>query len=479
MTGQPPSLLVVDDEQGILDVVSRFARRAGFDVVACSGGQEAIAQLQTAHADVAMVDLRMPDIGGLDVIRAIRELDPRCQAVLMTGYATVDTAVEAIKLGAMDYLSKPLDFARLEQLLSSIRDEIERRRSILAIESDVAKRLEFCGMIGRGPLMQELFGMIRRLAPHVRTALVTGETGTGKELVARALHQTGPRRERRFVTVNCSAVVETLFESELFGHMRGAFTGATDNKPGLFESADGGTLFLDEIGELPPTVQAKLLRVLELGEVQRIGSLDGRRVNVHVIAATNRDLRAEVAAGRFRSDLYYRLNIVEIALPPLRERREDIPYLTAAFVRQTSERLQKHVAGLTPGAERMLSGAYWEGNVRELRNVIERACILADDEFISERQLAIGPSPAGAAASAAGPQTDRIAAGVSAAPDKDLLVTVERDHIQRALVRAGGNKKAAAKMLGLSRRALYRRLERLDLSDTITRRRDAIMMAEA
>jgi DNA-binding NtrC family response regulator len=479
MTSQPPSLLVVDDEQGILDVVSRFARRAGFDVVACSGGQEAIAQLQTTHADVAMVDLRMPDIGGLDVIRAIRELDPRCQAVLMTGYATVDTAVEAIKLGAMDYLSKPLDFGRLEQLLTSIRDEIERRRSILAIESDVAKRLEFCGMIGRGPVMQELFGMIRRLAPHVRTALVTGETGTGKELVARALHQTGPRRERRFVTVNCSAVVETLFESELFGHMRGAFTGATDNKPGLFESADGGTLFLDEIGELPPTVRAKLLRVLELGEVQRIGSLDGRRVNVHVIAATNRDLRAEVAAGRFRSDLYYRLNIVEIALPPLRQRREDIPYLTAAFVRQTSERLQKHVAGLTPGAERMLSAAYWEGNVRELRNVIERACILADDEFISERQLAVGPSPgAGAPASAAGPHTDSLPAS-SAAADKDLLVTVERDHIQRALVRAGGNKKAAAKMLGLSRRALYRRLERLDLADTITRRRDAIMMAEA
>jgi DNA-binding NtrC family response regulator len=480
MTVQPPSLLVVDDEQGILDVVSRFARRAGFTVVACSGGQEAIEKLETAHADVAMVDLRMPDIGGLDVIRAIRERDPRCQAVLMTGYATVDTAVEAIKLGAMDYLSKPLDFARLEQLLTSIREEIERRRSILAIESDVAKRLEFCGMIGRGALMQELFGMIRRLAPHVRTALVTGETGTGKELVARALHQTGPRRDRRFVTVNCSAVVETLFESELFGHMRGAFTGAVDHKPGLFELADGGTLLLDEIGELPQTVQAKLLRVLELGEVQRIGSLDGRRVNVHVIAATNRDLRVEVAAGRFRSDLYYRLNVVEIALPPLRERREDIPYLTAAFVRQTSERLQKHVAGLTPGAERLLSAAQWEGNVRELRNVIERACILADDEFISERQLSVTRSAAALVPVAAPLDGVRDATTSDApAPDKDLLVTVERDHIQRALIRAGGNKKAAAKMLGLSRRALYRRLERLDLSSTITRRRDAVMMAEA
>jgi two-component system response regulator HydG len=398
--------------------------------------------------------------------------------VLMTGYATVDTAVEAIKLGAMDYLSKPLDFARLEQLLTSIREEIERRRSILAIESDVAKRLEFCGMIGRGPLMQELFGMIRRLAPHVRTALVTGETGTGKELVARALHSIGPRPDRRFVTVNCSAVVETLFENELFGHVRGAFTGAAENKPGLFELADGGTLFLDEIGELPATVQAKLLRVLELGEVHRIGSLEARRVNVHVIAATNRDLRAEVNAGRFRSDLYYRLNIVEVALPPLRERREDIPYLTAAFVRQTSERLQKPVAGLTPGAERLLSAGHWEGNVRELRNVLERACILVDDEIISERELVVTMPSSSFVSAAPADSAPRTAHG-STVPDRDLLVTVERDHIQRALVRAGGNKKAAAKMLGLSRRALYRRLERLDLSGTITRRRDAVMMAEA
>jgi DNA-binding NtrC family response regulator len=475
MTVQRPLLVVVDDEQGILDVVGRFARRAGFDVFTCSGGREAIQLLQTKRADLLMVDLRMPDVGGLDVLRAIRETDPRCQAVLMTGYASVDTAVEAIKLGAMDYLSKPIDFGRLEQMLASVREEIERRRNLLTIESDVARQLEFCGMIGRGPAMQELFGMIRRLAPHVRTALVTGETGTGKELVARALHKTGPRRDRRFVAVNCSAVVESLFESELFGHMRGAFTGATDNKPGLFELADGGTLFLDEIGELPMSVQAKLLRVLELGEVHRVGSLEPRRVNVHVIAATNRDLRAEVTAGRFRSDLYYRLNIVEVRLPPLRARREDIPYLTAAFVRATSERLQKPLLGLSPGAERVLGAAPWDGNVRELRNVIERACILADGEFITERELAISmpapqmPTP-----------TATVGLGAPAAPredvaaDGELLVTVEREHIQRALHRANGNKKAAARMLGLSRRALYRRLERLDLGDTIMRRRDGV-----
>ena len=479
MTGQRPLLVVVDDEQGILDVVSRFARRTGFDVVACSGGREAITQLQTRRADVAMVDLRMPDIGGLDVIRAIREIDSNCQTVLMTGYATVDTAVEAIKLGAMDYLSKPLDFGRLEQLLTSIRDEIERRRSLLTIESDVARRLEFCGMIGRGPLMQELFGMIRRLAPHVRTALISGETGTGKELVARALHQTGPRRERRFVTVNCSAVVETLFESELFGHMRGAFTGAIDNKPGLFEMADGGTVFLDEIGELPPAVQAKLLRVLELGEVHRVGSLEPRRVNVHVIAATNRDLRAEVTAGRFRSDLFYRLNVVEVKLPALRDRREDIPYLTAAFVRETSERLQKPVLGLTPGAERLLSAAMWEGNIRELRNVLERACILVDGDFITEREVAPSMPDVVRPAAAASRAGIGEAARQTPAATGELLVTVERDHIQRALAHAGGNKKAAAKMLGLSRRALYRRLERLDLSESITRRRDGMAMAPA
>jgi two-component system response regulator HydG len=468
MNGPNPLIVIVDDEQGILDVVSRVARRAGYDAMTYSNGRDAIAALQTTRADLVLVDLRMPEVGGLDVLRAIRDTNPRCQAVLMTGYASVDTAVEAIKLGATDYLSKPLDFGRLEQLLANVRDDLDRRRNLLAIESDLARRLEFCGMIGRGPAMQELFGMIRRLAPHVRTALVSGETGTGKELVARALHQLGPRRERRFVTVNCSAVVETLFESELFGHVRGAFTGATDNKSGLFELADGGTLFLDEIGELPLSLQAKLLRVLELGEVHRVGSLDPRTVNVYVVAATNRDLRAEVAAGRFRSDLYYRLNIVEVALPPLRDRREDIPYLTAAFVRETSDRLQKPLLGLTPGAERVLAMAPWDGNVRELRNVIERACILADGDFITERELSISMPPVR--------QTPRspavAAAGQDSAASADLLVTVEREHIQRALVRARGNKKAAARMLGLSRRALYRRLERLDLGDTIIRRRD-------
>ncbi len=473
MTAQPPVLIVVDDEPGILEVVERLARRSGYEVVACAGGMQALAELSTRHADIALVDLRMPDLGGLDVIRAIRDMDPRCQSVLMTGFATVESAVEAIKLGASDYLSKPLDLSRLERLLTDTRDELERRRSVLAMEWELARRLEFCGMVGRAPIMQELFATVRRLAPHVRTALVTGETGTGKELVARALHQLGGRSEKRFVTVNCSAVVESLFESEVFGHVRGAFTGATENKPGLFEVADGGTLFLDEVGELPLSLQARLLRVLETAEVTRVGALEGRHIDLRVVAASNRDLRAEVAAGRFRSDLYYRLNVVEIKIPPLRERREDIPYLTAGFVREASERLQKSIGGLTAAAERLLASGYWEGNIRELRNVIERACILVDGDVISERELAVS-MPAMAVRTAA--PTDGASHDVA---EKDLLATVERDHIQRALMRAGGNKKAAAKMLGLSRRALYRRLERLDLSDTITRRRESTMMAEA
>src|SRR5687767_15184637 len=330
----------------------------------------------------------MPGVSGLDVLRAIRAINRRSHVVLMSGFATIDSAVEAVKLGAMDYLTKPFDLQRLRQLLGSVREEAEERRAVLTLEGDLAQRLEFCGMIGRGPAMQEVFDLIRRIAPHVRTALITGETGTGKELAARALHKLGPRSGKRFVTVNCSAVVETLFESELFGHVRGAFTGAIENKPGLFETADGGTLFLDEIGELPLPVQAKLLRALENGEVQRVGSLELRKVDVRLIAATNRSLLDEVTAGRFRGDLYYRLNVAEVGLPPLRMRREDIAHLTAAFIREFAQRFNKPVAGLTPGAAQMLAGAPWPGNVRELRNVLERACILADAEILIETDLA-------------------------------------------------------------------------------------------
>ena len=301
--------------------------------------------------------------------------------------------------------------------------------------------------------MQALFALIRRLAPHVRAVLITGETGSGKELVARALHLEGPRQAKRFVTINCAAVVDTLFESELFGHTRGAFTGATENKPGLFEVANGGTVFLDEVGELPLKTQAKLLRVLESGEIQRVGTIEPRHVDVHVLAATNRDLLADAAGGRFRADLYYRLNVVGLHVPALRERRDDIPLLTAAFVQEFAARLRKPMVGPTPAAERKLATAAWDGNVRELRNVIERACILADGEFITERELA-GTAMAMPSRDAASglPDIDRSQAEGS-------LATLERDHIVEVLARAGGNKAKAAKILGLGRRTFYRRLE--------------------
>ena len=459
MTG--PTLLVADDDAGVLTIVTRLAERAGFNVVVCSNGREAVDRLASSRIDLALLDFQMPELTGVEVLRTIRSADTQCDVVLMSGDPTLDSAVEAIKLGALDFLQKPLELRRLEAILANVRDENDRRRRVLAAEGAVARDLELCGMIGRCPVMQELFRLIRRLAPHVRTALITGETGTGKELVAQALYRLGPRHGRRFVTINCSAVVETLFESELFGHVRGAFTGAVQSKAGLFELADGGTLFLDEIGELPLSLQAKLLRVLEQGQVQRVGSLEARTVDVQVLAATNRDLLAEADAGRFRRDLYYRLNVVEIAIPPLRERREDIPYLVAAFVRETAEKLKKPIAGLTPSAEGFLCGAPWNGNIRELRNLVERACIMADGEFLTVRDLTSSSSPGGSASRAVEPSRT-----ASAAFDRpEPLSVIEREHILDVLKSTQGNKAQAARLLGVSRRALYRRLERMGIGD--------------
>jgi two-component system response regulator HydG len=452
-----PRLLVVDDQPEVLMVVERFGRRFGFEVTTCAGGADALARVPEFRPDVVIVDLQMPEIGGLDVLRAIRGADPECHVILMTGNPTLDTAIEAVKTGALDYLTKPLDFERMRGLLTTVREGINRRERLLEVEADVAGRFEFHGMIGRSAVMQQLFDSIRRLAPHVRTVLVTGETGTGKELVAKALHELGPRHARKFVTVNCSAVVENLFESELFGHVRGAFTGATETKVGLFEHADRGTLFLDEAGELPLALQAKLLRAVELGDVQRVGSLESRRVDVHVIAATNRNLRAESAAGGFRSDLFYRLSIIEIHLVPLRERREDIPYLTARFIKELAARLNRTITGVSAAAERLLQQAAWPGNVRELKNVIERACILGEGKILGERdvQNAMSPGPIGPA----------LASGLDESPadNHQRLSTAQRKEIERVLQEVGGNKAAAAKLLGVSRRSLYRWLDRLNI----------------
>ena len=456
-----PRVFVIDDELPVLEVIRRFATALGFDVLTFNDGNEALLEAARVAPDLALVDLRMPAINGLSVLREIKRRAPLCDVVLMTGYGSIDSAVEAVKLGAADYLSKPLDFDRLKELLRMTRQEVERRAEVAAIEEDLVRRVRFHGMVGRSASMLELFSLIRRIAPHFTTALVTGETGSGKELVARALHTLSKRRERAFVTVNCSAIVETLFESELFGHMRGAFTGATETKQGLFERAHGGTIFLDEIGELPLAMQAKLLRVLEQGEITKVGSGEPTRLDVRVIAATNRALDREVAAGRFRADLYYRLNVVALSVPALRDRREDIQLLLRAFLDEFAKQFGKTFRGASVRAEQMLMQYDWPGNVRELKNAVERACMLAEGEFLDDFDVVLRPVTLTASSHTA------VAGPIR--PIADL----ERQEIVRALEETRGNKNQAARRLGISRRALYRRLEKFGLSGAAPANGDA------
>ncbi|HVB38979.1 MAG TPA: sigma-54 dependent transcriptional regulator [Vicinamibacterales bacterium] len=447
-----PRLFIVDDDPGVLEVVSRFGRSVGYQVLTFLNPAQALSEIAVRPPDAALVDLRMPSIGGIPVLREIKRRAPHCEVILMTGFGTIETAMEAVKLGAADYLRKPLDFQRLTELLSGIRDEVLRSRKVAAIEGDLIKHLQFQGMIGRTPAMLELFRLVRRIAPHFTTALITGETGSGKELVARALHALGTRRDRPFIPVNCSAIVETLFESELFGHTKGAFTGATDHRTGLFERANGGVIFLDEIGELPLAAQSKFLRVLEDGIVTRVGSSDTHKVDVRLIAATNRVLEREVQEGRFRADLYYRLHVVGLQVPSLRERRDDIPLLARGFIEEYRKQFGKSLRGLTPEAEQMLLAYDWPGNVRELRNVLERASMLAEGEFVDRKDLVLTSSLV------AVEETTELSRAVRP------IQEIERAEIVRALDETSGNKKEAARRLGISRRALYRRLEKFGLA---------------
>lgn len=444
-----PLLLLVDDDAQIRQLLSEVGSREGFEILEAADGAIAIEMMQRRHMDLVLLDLHMPRVNGLDVLRQARTLGTSPQIALMSGAARVEDAVEAIKLGASEYFAKPLDLPRVRALMATMRRQFQDRNSVLDSDATLAERLEMCGMIGRSPAIREVFDVIQRLAPHARNVLVTGETGSGKELVARALHELGPRKAKKLITVNCSAVVETLFESELFGHVRGAFTGANADKVGVFEAANNGTVFLDEVGELPAGAQAKLLRTLENGEVQRVGSVELRKVDIRVVAATNRRLDQEIAAGRFRADLYYRLNVVEIAVPPLRERSEDVPYLTAAFVKKFAKEFGKQITGLTEAAEERLVRWAWPGNVRELRNVIERACLLCEGRLLTEGDLArsLVERPV---ASPAVIEEDDEPSGPPPSPEA----------VREALDGTGGNKSLAARRLGISRRALYRLIDK-------------------
>ena len=448
---EPFRILVIDDEPTQLELVGGFLRKQGFEVVAAASGRAAVARFKQEPFDLVLTDQRMPDVSGLDVLEAVRAASPETAVVIMTAYGTIETAVSAVKAGAADYLAKPLN---LDELLHRIH-QIQDRRQLLTenreLRAALAERHRVEGIIGESGAMQEMLSVVRRVAPSDATVLIRGESGTGKELIARALHYASPRAARPLVKVNCAALAESLLEAELFGHEKGAFTGAVTARKGRFELADGGSLFLDEIGDLPPHLQVKLLRVLQEREFERVGSSRPIKVDVRLLAATHRNLEALVREGRFRDDLYYRINVVTIQLPPLRERREDVPMLIDHFLRGFADKNGKSIRGLTREAREALLRYDYPGNVRELENLIERAVVLTRDDVIDLTDLPL-TLEAQAAESESG-------AGLVAAVEG-----LERRMIREALAKADGIQTRAAELLGIGERVLRYKLKKYGLS---------------
>lgn len=439
------SVLLVDDEERIVRNLARALRACGHDVSTATRGAEAQHLLAARPFDLLVIDQRMPDKTGLELLRELTASTPeaeRPQVVMMTAHATVEHAVEVMKLGALDFLQKPFEVEALLALTQRALEHQRLRGQQRCLLDERGEEFAHYGIVGRSAPMQALLRTLELVARSKSTVLITGETGTGKELVARALHDRSEQRERPLIKVNCAAIPEALLESELFGHVRGAFTGATANKRGKFALADGGSLFLDEIGTLPLALQPKLLRVLQEREFEPLGSEHPQSVDVRVIAATNRDLRRLVAEERFIEDLFYRLSVIPLHLPPLRERRDDVPLLAEHFLRKHAQRCGKHVERLEPEVLRLLQGHDWPGNVRELENAVERAVVLAPGAYIGRAQISLMSAPATAATPL--PST-RLHANVTWA---------ERESIERALRLADGVKKDAAELLGLSQRAL-------------------------
>ncbi|HKV92614.1 MAG TPA: sigma-54 dependent transcriptional regulator [Candidatus Angelobacter sp.] len=451
----PILLVIIDDNPRSLELVATALAGADVQIHTASNPEEGLNLVYTHRPHVVMTDLVMPQMTGLEVLERITEFDPAIDVVLMTAHYTTETAVEAIRKGAADYLNKPISLAALRERVGRIIDAARRRQQVKSAEDQMVETAQFEGIVGRSPQMWEMFSRIRRVAPHYRTALVTGPTGTGKELVAQALHHLSPVKGK-FVVLNCSAVVETLFESELFGHVKGAFTGADRDKVGLFEHASGGTLFLDEIGDMPLATQAKLLRVLQNQEVQRVGSLTPQKVDMRVVAATNKDLRQAITERQFREDLYFRLAMVTIHTPPLLERMDDLPLLVRHFVRKFSQQYQKDVRGLTQRAQILLRRHDWPGNVRELENVIGHGCMMTMTNMIDVADIPLSaPGRVDVVT-----QTNEAA---TTAVSTQSFEEHEKSLVMNALARAQGNQSEAARQLHIGRDALRYKMKKFGL----------------
>jgi two-component system, NtrC family, response regulator HydG len=444
---EPVHVVIIDDNAGSLEMLSAALRQTGVSLHTACDPAQGVELVRRLRPRLVITDLVMPGLSGLDVLDQVMSFDPSIDVLLMTAHYTTETAVEAIRHGAADYLQKPVKIATLRARVAELIASAELRRKACSSENDDSNAYEFEGFIAKSSSMWEMLGMLQRIAPHYRSVLIQGPTGAGKDLVARALHRRSGVKGA-FVVLNCSAVVETLFESELFGHVKGAFTGADRDKLGLFEAADGGTLFLDEIGDMPLSTQAKLLRAVQNQEVLPVGSLRSRKVNVRVIAATHRDLRAAQADGKFREDLYFRLAMVELNVPPLKERPEDIPILARHFVRTFASEYGKQIEGLTPRALIVIERYGWPGNVRELEHVIGRACMLTETAMIDVMDLPphLTETPASYDPGSFRPST--------------VLHEHERQLLIRALDDSQGNQSEAARRLGIGRDALRYKMKK-------------------
>jgi DNA-binding NtrC family response regulator len=446
------SILVVDDERATREALTMLIESWGYDAQAFDNGAGATRALDRGNVDLVLTDLVMPELDGIGILRKVRQECPEVPVLILSGRGTIDGAVEAIREGAYDFIEKPCEPARLKVTLERALEQAQTKREVLSLRRRVREANGTGDFIGQSRVMKEVFSLIEKVAPSKASVVITGQSGTGKEMVARAIHNGSTRKDKAFIAINCSAIPPTLMESEIFGYERGAFTGADQRRQGCFELADGGTLFLDEVGEIPPELQAKFLRVLEEERLRRLGGKTEFAIDVRVIAATNRDLKEQIRTSHFREDLYFRLNVFNIHLPPLHDRPEDIPALVENFVRRFSRDGGKHVRGVSPSAMRRLSDYRWPGNIRELRNCIERAVLLCDGEYVSEAHL---PNDV---LERDGEAAIRLPLGIR-------LRDIDRAYIEATLVRFGGNKARTAMALGISEKTLYNKLHRYQADD--------------